>query len=337
MLILDIYGNFLARNNPFLQVIRELDKRKDVKINLMGPVHQSLVHIQKRKYIKGDVALGFGYPREFKGMQEGSYQIKMGYTSWETTEIPYGSYYGSKKILEDLNLLLVPNEWNKKLFSSANKNIQILPLAYDHWAASQTRIKDDYFTFLCEGTLTLKLNVGLVISAFLSLYKDDPSTRLILKTDSGTLGHLQFPYENLEIIDKIYRPKQYLELLKRTDIFIYPASADSYPVPLLNALAAGIPTIAPSHSNFQYLPTIALNNHKLKPAQRYSDKFEDVGNYFDINYEELKKTMSEVRDENKLLDYIGDGNYFRKKHSVISFSNDIIKLLKKYHDRRRKS
>lgn len=332
-LIIDIYGNFLAWNNPFLQVIRELDKRKDIKINLMGPVHQSLLHIQKRKYLKGDVALGFGTPREMQGMSKGSYRAKLGYISWETNKVPYGSYYGSEKILRDLDLLLVPNLWNQFLFWDVKEEVEILPLPFTHWVEPRVRVKDDYFTFLCEGTLTLKTNVGLVISAFLSLYKDDPKTKLILKTDSGTLGHIRFPYNNIEIIDQVHKPSELLDLYARTDVFVYPASADSYPLPVLNALAADLPVIIPNHSNFESLPGLKLKKHPYITAERYSEKFGDVGLYYGIDYEELKDLMQQAANDRvaklKLKTY---GSSIRKRHNAISFSNDIITLIRNHYD-----
>lgn len=334
-MVIDIYGNFLAWNNPFLQVIRELDKRSDVKINLMGPVHSSLLHIQKRKYIKADIALGFGTPREMQGMAKGRYKLKLGYISWETTKVPYGSYYGPRKILEDLDLLIVPNKWNESLFSDANKHIHILPIPFTHWVEPRVRVKDDYFTFLVEGTLTLKTNVGLVISAFLSLFQDDPSTRLVLKTDSGTLGHLRFPYDNIEIIDQVHKPSELLDLYARTDVFVYPASAESYPLSVLNAMAADLPTVTPGHSNFADFGGIKLVQGEEIPAERYSEKFGDVGNYFSISYEELKGIMKTAANDRLAKIYLSsDGPSVRKRHSAISFSNDIITLIRNYYDTR---
>jgi glycosyltransferase involved in cell wall biosynthesis len=323
-MIIDIYGNFLARNNPFLQVIRELDRTKDVKINLMGPVHPSLFHIQRRKYLPGEYALGFGTPREMQGMHKGSYKLKMGYTAWETTKIPYGDYYGSEKIIKQLDLLIVPNSYNKYLFWETIGNIKIIPLPYNHWVRRRERIKDDFFTYLCEGTLTLKNNVGSIISAFLALYKDDLNTRLILKTDSGTLGHLRFPYKNIEIIDQVYSPKELLELYDKTDVFIYPSSAESYPISTINALAADLPVVLPNHSNFTYYPGLKLLKHPYVKAERYSEKYGDVGLYYSVDYDELKNTMKKSRDSS-LKSY---GNYIRKTHNVKTFSNDIIKLIK---------
>lgn len=333
-MVLDIYGNLVSRNNPFLDVIRELDKRKDVKINLMGPVHPSLLHIQKRKYIAGDIAIGFGTPREFLGMLREQYRLKLGYISWETNKVPYGELYGSRSILDKLDLLLVPNKWNQKLFEHVRTPSEVVPLPFSKWVVPQARSEDDIFTFLCEGTLILKHNVGLIVSAFLSLYKDNLNVQLILKTDSGTLGHLQFPYPNLHIIDQIYKPKEILKLYRETDCFIYPSSADATPLSLINALAADLPAIISSHSNFDELPGIKLKKHELTKAERYSEKFGDVGNYWSVDYEELKTAMKNAVENLKLPSY---GPEIRQKHNVNSFVNHIIKLKEKHYDRIRES
>lgn len=337
-MVIDIYGNFISRNNPFLDVIRALDKNTSIKINLMGPVHPSLLHIQKRSYIAGDVAIGFGTPRDMQGIAQHPYKVKLGYLSWETTRVPYSVSYGSKNILEDLTELVLPNNYNKRLFEHLGKPMSIIPLPFSSWVQPQVREQDGYFTFLCEGTLTLKHNVGMIISAFLSLYKDDPKTRLILKTDSGTLGHLKFPYDNLIIIDKICKPSEVMELYRKTDVFVYPASAESYPIPLINALAADLPAISPSHSNFRDLPGLQLSKHEVVKAERYSEKLGDVGDYWSIDYEELKAFMAQAADDRLAkIKLTGYAKVIRKTNNVNAFANDIITLIRNHYDQPRKS
>lgn len=318
-MIIDIFGNFLDKNNPYLHIIRALENDERIQINLMGPVHRSLLDIQRRKYIKGSVALGFGSARDVQGMHMGSYKAKLGYLSWETTKVPYGSFYGLKKSLEDLDLLLVPNNWQKELFSDANSNIHVLPMAIDIDKNIQKDVISDQFTFLCAGKLTYKTNVGYIISAVMSL-SQKYNIKLILKTDSGTLGHLQFPEKNVQIIDSEMSKEECIKLFRRSNCFVYPTSAEGLPLEYFTAIELGLSIIAPTHSGFS--PKNILKKHELIRAQRYSKKLGDVGSYWSIDYEELRDAMEQAIKGN--VHYGSTTEY----HTVSGFVDDIIKLTK---------
>jgi len=321
MITIDIYGNFVDKNNPFLHIIRAMENDQRLQINLMGPVHQSLLDIQRRKYVKGSVALGLGSPRDVQGMHMGEYDAKLCYIAWETNKVPYGSSYGSKDVLKKMDLLLVPNEWQERLFEHVGAYMKVLPMAasLDSGLNSVERLNRSEFTFLCAGKLTHKTNVGYVISAIMTLSRQYPNVKLILKTEGGTLGHLQFPEKNVEIIDGDISEAEYLKLYERADCFVYPASADAYPIDLFNAIQSGLQIIAPTHSGFD-IQNI-LRKHELIPAKRYSKKLGDVGSYWSIDYDELLAAMEQaIKGVNP---YYGSGTSY---HTAQEFVNDIIKL-----------
>lgn len=324
-MVIDIFGNFLDKNNPYLHIIRALENDDRVQINLMGPVHRSLLDIQRRKYQKGSVALSFGTARDAQGMHMGSYDAKLGYISWETTKVPYGSFYGFEKSLQDLDLLIVPDSWQAKLFSSANKHIAIVPMAAtlssDQRLNSDEQLNRTEFTFLCAGKLTHKTNVGYIISAVMALSQKYPNIKLILKTEGGTLGHLQFPEKNIEIIDGELTEEEHIKLYQRADCFVYPTSADGLPIEYFNAIAMGLQVIAPTHSSFDIAND--LRKHTEIPAQRYSKKLGDVGNYWSIDYDELLDCMENAINRKNPF-YGSTVDY----HTAEGFVHDIIKLTK---------
>lgn len=319
MLTIDIYGNFVDKNSPFLHIIRTMENDPRLQINIMGPVHQSLLDIQRRKYVKGSIALGLGSPRDVQGMHMGDYLAKLCYIAWETNKVPYGSSYGFKNVLEKMDLLLVPDEWQEKLFEHVGAHMKILPMASSIDPSKRNAIISDQFTFLCVGKLTHKTNVGYLISAVMSLSQKYPNIKLILKTEGGTLGHLQFPEKNVQIIDGDISEVDYMDLYTKANCFVYPTSADAYPIELFNAIEMGLQIIAPTHSGFD-IQNI-LRKHELIPAQRYSKKLGDVGSYWSIDYEELLAAMEDaIKGVNP---YYGSGTSY---HTAQDFVNDIIKL-----------
>ena len=320
MITIDIYGNFVDRNNPFIPVLLEMERDPRLYINIMGPVNNDLLYIQKKKYIKGDIAFGYGSPRDISGMHMGDYVAKLGYLSWDTNKVPYGSFYGLKKSLQKLDLLILPDTWQELLFEHVGTPMTVIPYPTTLNSNLQKDINTKRFTFLCIGRLTLKDNIGFIISAVMSLSKTYPNVKLILKTESGTLGHLRFPQENIEIIDGLITKEKYIELFNESDCFVYPTSSDSAPIHYFNAIEMGLPVIAPTHSGFS--DTNVLTKHELIPAERFSRKYGDVGSYWSVDYEELRNAMEQAICGNV---HFGDANEY---HTTKGFVNDIIKLTK---------
>lgn len=319
MLTFDIYGNFVDRNNPFIPILLEMSRDSRLNINIMGPVNNELLWLQKKKYIKGDIAFGYGTPREMSGMHMGQYKAKLGYIAWDTNKVPYGAFYGLKNSLEKLDLLILPDAWQELLFEHVGTPMTVIPLpATVSKAEKIPKMEMKPFTFLCTGRLTLKDNIGYLISAIMSLTKEYPNTKLILKTESGTLGHLRFPQKNIEIIDGPITYEQYIDLFNRSDCFVYPTSSDATPIQYFNAIEMGLPVIAPTHSGFD--SSNVLTKHDLIPAERYSRKLGDVGSYWSVDYEELRSAMEDAI--NGKLHYGNASEY----HSTKGFVNDIIKL-----------
>lgn len=322
MKTIDIYGNFLDKNSPFLHIIRAFENDPRVQINLMGPAHRSLLEIQRRKYTKGSIALGLGSPRDVQGMHMGDYDAKLSYIAWETNKVPYGSSYGLKNVLQKMDMLLVPDEWQERLFEHTGNYIKVVPMASSIDKSKRNAIISDQFTFLCVGKLTHKTNMGYLISAVMSLSQKYPNIKLILKTEGGTLGHLQFPEKNIQIIDGDISEEDYMDLYTRANCFVYPTSADALPVELFNAIEMGLQIIAPTYGGFDIQND--LRKHELVPAKRYSKKLGEVGSYWSIDYDELVEKMENaIKGVNP---YYGSNTSYQ---TAQEFVNDIIKLTRK--------
>ena len=124
--------------------------------------------------------------------------------------------------------------------------------------------------------------------------------RLVLKTQSGTLGHLQFSPEmgRIEVIDEAYSVDQMKELLEEADCFVFPSRGEGFGIPPLEAMATGLPTIIADntgmsdYANNKY--NYVIRKHEVVPAVRYPKPCGDVGTWHDPDYQELKALMKEV-------------------------------------------
>lgn len=274
--------------------------------NRTGVLSERGKKIVSKPFKMGEVGFCYDFPNAFSSI---SNRIKIGYTMFETDKLPRtdrpNPWAGKTGQPEDninkLDTLLVPCKHNKKLFEKEGVKIpiKVVPLGIDPLTYPKIiRPKRDTFTFLMLGKLTQRKNPGAVIGAFLDLFKDREDVRLILKTHSGTLGHLTLPYKNIEIIDGKVPVEKLYWLYKESDCFVLPTRGEGFGLPPLEAMATGIPAIIPNHTGTnQYADieyTYVIKNFVKTEAKRYPRKWGDVGNWYEPDFEELKNLMARV-------------------------------------------
>lgn len=262
--------------------------------------------LRSKPFQMGDTGLLYGFPNAFSSIMN---KNKIGFTMFETDKLPRGGdandWAGKSGNPEDncnkMDLLLVPSQHNKELFKKEGVTIpiEVVNLGFDPDVFQKIdRPKRDTFTFLMLATLTIRKNPGMVLAAFLELFKDRPDVRLVLKTQSGTLGHIQLPYKNVIIIDEHSTVEQLKWYYRDADAFVFPTRGEGFGLPPLEAMATGLPTIIANHTgmaefaNAKYNYPISVAS-KAK-AQRFPKKWGDVGNWYEPNYEELKSTMAYI-------------------------------------------
>lgn len=260
-----------------------------------------------KTFAKGDVAICFGHPPFFDVIN--SYKYRIGYTMFESDKLPDATERNPDwvKQCNKLTRLWVPSESSKQIFQKAGVTvpIDVVRNGVDpELFPIYNRPKREVFTFLMYGVLTIRKNPGYALSAFLANFKDNPKVHLILKTQSGTLGHLSIPEKNVTIIDRKYDHKDLLDLLESADAFVFPSRGEGFGLPPLEAMATGLPTIVSANSgmleytNERYnfpvkCPTLVKTSHVPK-------HWGDIGNWWQPDYEDLKQKMKFVYENQDL-------------------------------------
>lgn len=259
--------------------------------------------LREKPFELGRVGLVYGFPNAFSSVLN---KKKIGFTMFETDKLPRGGsqndWAGETGRPEDqinkMDMLLVPSEHNRALFAreGVKAPINVVHLGIDPKMFQKIeRPKRDTFTFLMLATLTIRKNPGMVLAAFLELFKDNPKVRLVLKTQSGTLAHIKLPYENIKIIDEYSTIEKLKWYYEDADAFVFPSRGEGFGLTPLEAMATGLPTIMANHTgmaeyaNEKYNYPISIE--KKEKAIRFPRKWGDVGNWYKPNYEELKATM----------------------------------------------
>lgn len=293
----------------------------------------------------GKWGICYGIPSSFTSLMFQKYKI--GFTMFETDTIPHSSFPNewagktgkAKDIINKLDMLLVPSQHNKLVFQKEGITIpiEVVNLGVDTKMYPKIiRPKRKTFTFLILGTLTIRKNVGALLSAFIELFKDNPDVKLVIKTTSGTIGHLNFPWKNIEIIDSYATPEETLELYKRADCFVFPSRGEGFGLPPLEAMSTGLPVIFSAntgmleyaHNQFNYPVPIS---HKAK-AVRFPKKWGNVGNWYEIDYKALKEMMKYVYENREEAYFKGldAAEWVRQRFTYDQTAKRIISLLTKH-------
>lgn len=296
------------------QTVMALDRRPDTDVRVIsfsrvpdGNISKEGMAIKSKPFQLADVGVVHGFPAAFNSNMSRGFRV--GYTMFETDKIPTGGDWAG--IFEDAplminnscDLLLVPCTHNVELFRKSGVTIPIEvvpngvnPELFPYVDRNRTKAQKHKYTFFMYGTLTLRKNPGMVISAFANLFKDNPDVQLVLKTQSGTLGHVEYvDMGNITVIDELWSVEQLTDALYEADCFVFPTRGEGFGLPPLEAMATGLPTIIADntgmhdYANPKY--NMAVPTKEIVPAQRYPKKWGDVGNWYEPDYYELKKYM----------------------------------------------
>jgi glycosyltransferase involved in cell wall biosynthesis len=159
----------------------------------------------------------FSHPTYYKFNNPSSYKI--GYTAWESTEIPKEWEEGLSQIDE----LWVPNKFTKEVMSKYfDKNIYVFPHGVDEMFAPKKREHDGVTRFLHIGHPAFRKGMDLALDAFLELYKDNPEYHLTIKT-YGDYAVPQVDASNVTFINKTVPYSEIVDILHDHHILLYPS------------------------------------------------------------------------------------------------------------------
>jgi glycosyltransferase involved in cell wall biosynthesis len=303
--------------------------------------------LTSKKFKLADVGLCFGFPNAFSSLIRNKYKI--GWTMFETDKLPTGSntWCGPTGKASDMinaftDVLIVPSQHNYTLFknSGVTKPIKVIHLGIDtNSYIKMERPKRDTFTFLMAGVLTIRKNPGAVLSAFLDLFKDNENVRLVLKTNSGTLGHFQMPYKNVKIIDRFATPDEMLGYYRDADAFVFPSKGEGFGLTPLEAMATALPTIFANNTGMSEYANSDYNYPvpcpKMSKAIRFPVKWGDVGNWYEVDYEKLREAMKEVYENRdkwykkglKAADWVRqEWSYTQTAKNLLTVVNTLVKM-----------
>jgi glycosyltransferase involved in cell wall biosynthesis len=312
------------------------------------------IKLKRKEFIKGEIGLMYSPPSSFYLLNTLGYNLKVGFTMFETDKLPVPEglnyYTGLHKSVKDavsyLDVLLVPSEYNKELFLESIKDIpiEVVPLGinsdlyFDLTKYRQKRRKKtDEFVFLVTGNLTIRKNVGAILTAFLQLFKNRKDVKLIIKTQKQYLGSIKLSnnLDNIKIITDYYTPEQMRRLYASADCFVFATRGEGFGLPPLEAMATGLYTIMPYHTGLKEYAHEKINGliytiHKEK-AYGFGYGLKDVGYWYTPDFEELKYLMKEAEANREKTYLLGElSAKYAQNFSYKNTAQKIAKIIERY-------
>lgn len=243
---------------------------------------------------------------------------KIAYNVWESTRQPEHFF----KKLQEFDMLWVPSEWQKQCTIEQGydpERIMVVPEGVDTKTFYPSPINkrsislDNKFRFVLIGRWDYRKSTKEIIETFLNTFSKDEPVELVVsidnpwgedldgfKTTEDRLKHYNLLDDRIKIRSFLSN-KEYVELIKTADVFVSCSRSEGWNLPLIEAMACGIPAIYSECSGqleFAKGHGIPVRIIGEKPAKyntyaRFAD-VDTIGNYYEPDFNHLKQQLKEV-------------------------------------------
>ena len=235
---------------------------------------------------------------------------KIAYNVWETTQQPEEFF----NKLKEFDELWVPSKWQRDVTIKQGypeDKIKVVPEGVDtntFYPEETTHelTSDGRFKFFLAGRWDYRKSTKEIIETFLNTFNENDPVDLIVSIDNPFSGDgLETTENRLEYygltdprIKVVHFPSRenYIKILKSCNVFLSCARSEGWNLPLIEAMACGIPSIYSNCSGqleFAKGKGIPVNIFGEKPANDSSyNHFNDtVGNYYEPDFNHLQLMM----------------------------------------------
>ena len=235
---------------------------------------------------------------------------KIAYNVWESTLQPENFF----NKLKEFDELWVPSKWQRDVTIAQGYNpdkIKIVPEGVDtsvFYPENTTHelTSDGRFKFFLAGRWDYRKSTKEIIETFLKTFnKNEPVDLIVsidnpfsgdgLKTTENRLRYYGLEDERIKVIHFPLR-EDYIKILKSCDVFLSCARSEGWNLPLIEAMACGIPSIYSNCSGqleFAEGKGIPVNILGEKPSSdsSYNHFNNTVGNYYEPDFNHLSQQI----------------------------------------------
>lgn len=254
------------------------------------------------------VQISFCPPQWYK-FHEGQYRI--GYTPWESTELPDGWL----KKMNECDEVWATSEWVANVYEMAGvkRPINVYHHGLDHRWAPKKREVGDVVKFLHMGEPALRKGGQMTVDAFRAEFGDRQDVHLTVKAyhqhflrvwHNGEITTPDKAYNNVSVITEQMHFDELLQLYYDHDVLLYPSYGEGFGFIPLQALGTGMPVIS-THSwapYEKYMRELSIGARRDRSIWALHP-----GDVLYPKYDDLKVVMRYITDKEELehAHYVG--------------------------------
>lgn len=237
-----------------------------------------------------EIGVSYGYPRNLRLLQT---KKKICFTMFESDKMPHSW----KEDLALADVIVVPSHFCQRAMKKLGFDSIVVPLGIEHdvWPFLE-RPKRETFTFLQYESCNVRKGWFELFEAFKMAFGDREDVRIIYKTVREKNVIPLHEYPNQEVRKGAVDRKGLLDLLYEADAFVFPSMGEGFGHPPLEAIATGLPVIAPNaHGIAEYFDPRYMDYVDTEPMKaRYDHIKEPTGNYARCVPKSLAQSMRHV-------------------------------------------
>lgn len=274
-----------------------------------------------------DASIKLSVANPFEGLMFNG-KKRIFYTMLEVDKIPEAWV----KTLNRMDQVWTLSKWGAEVFknSGVEREIKVVPGGVDLNLFNPNRLplieKQDKFRFLMVGKWEIRKGCDILCKAFAEEFKSNEDVELWLACNTASffvknfniyyeLLKLKLPSDraDIKVIDFIQNYRDMGRLYVSADCFVEPCRGEGWNLPLIEAMACGLPAIITDWSGHtEYVNeknAILLKNYKLvqakHPEQIYSVYLEQ-GRWAEPDMEEVKEKMRWAFEHREKIKKIGE-------------------------------
>lgn len=265
---------------------------------------------------------------------------KIIYTMFESDKIP-DDWKGYLDLADEV---LVPSRWCQSVFKKAGVESRVVPLGYDSSIFTYTERENKAkahkpFVFLHYNAFNIRKGFPEVFKAFVDEFDPSEPVKMIFKT---TVSPIPLPitkekYPNIEIISGKTTETDLVDIIDRSDCFVFPSRGEGFGITPLECMATGMPAIVPNaHGISEYFNSEYMYEVKVGatcPALYSRYKNQDVGKMVVCDVPDLRARMRWVYEHQDEAQAMGKkASEYVKKWTFVNTAKqmaDIINLAMK--------
>ena len=235
---------------------------------------------------------------------------KIAYTVWESTIYP--ELFFNK--LKEYDQVWVPSKWQAEITAKQgieSNKIKIIPEGVNTslFYPEDLKYEDDKFRFLIFGRWDDRKSIRELIEAFKNVFGESEKVELVISVDNphsvdgmkSTEERLKFYNINSNNIKILHFPNKedYAKYLKRGHVFLSCARSEGWNLPLIEAMACGIPSLYSNCSGQlefaqgKGIPVDVKGTSTSLYVNCYS-KNQSIGCWYEPDFKDLESKILEV-------------------------------------------